>query len=309
MVNNGCGNDATHAPVGHGCGRLAAYDIIPPTVMRFNRSACELLQHPVPLSRFPTLPCPDCGLDSLRLSPGSVQLARKPHPKNPALVPRFDPEASVWEGLAKAAAFCIDLKYQQHRYVAFLVCDRCGQSVAAQGDATVAKPGTQGQLAVPDEPKLAVNFFTPALQIIPRRNNYPERIKDELARSFATFFCDPAATGNRIRTLVEVLLDEQGIDKLRQRAGRKTEPGRQERIAKIPLGERLKLFEASRPDIARMLMSIKLFGNEASHGSGVSSSDVLDAYELLNHVLEDLYVHAAARAKMAKLSASMGEKF
>jgi hypothetical protein len=55
--------------------------------------------------------------------------------------------------------------------------------------------------------------FIPSLKIIPIISEYPESIKEALESSFAHFFSDSEACGNKIRTCVEILMDDYKIAK------------------------------------------------------------------------------------------------
>jgi len=44
------------------------------------------------------------------------------------------------------------------------------------------------------------------------------------------------------------------------------------------------------PEIAIKLLALKWLGNKGSHTENMSKNDVLDAYEILDSVLDELYV-------------------
>jgi len=56
------------------------------------------------------------------------------------------------------------------------------------------------------------------------------------------------------------------------------------------LHERIELYEKKNNEIAQMLMAIKWLGNAGSHdGKRLTIKKILDAYEIVEHVLEELY--------------------
>ena len=58
----------------------------------------------------------------------------------------------------------------------------------------------------------------------------------------------------------------------------------------INLHDRIVEFEKKDPGIAKKLLAIKWLGNEGSHANTMTKNDVLDAYEILESVLDDLFV-------------------
>lgn len=124
-------------------------------------------------------------------------------------------------------------------------------------------------------------YFFPPLAIFPVSSTCPEAIAQEIKSSFRLFFCDPAASANHIRKSVENILTDKGIKRYQGNSGRRT---------LISLHNRIKIYEAKNKDIAERLFAIKWLGNAGSHSGELSKDDVLDAYEILETVLDDLYV-------------------
>ena len=54
-----------------------------------------------------------------------------------------------------------------------------------------------------------------------------------------------------------------------------------------------------------MMLSIKWIGNYGSHSFSISKSDLLDAYEMMNAILDDLYDNYAK--KLSELSRTINE--
>ncbi|MCG2787057.1 MAG: DUF4145 domain-containing protein [Anaerolineae bacterium] len=54
--------------------------------------------------------------------------------------------------------------------------------------------------------------------------------------------------------------------------------------------DRIVDFEKSKPEIAQKLFAIKWLGNDGSHSANMTKNDVLDAYEILEIILDDLFV-------------------
>lgn len=127
-------------------------------------------------------------------------------------------------------------------------------------------------------------FFTqaPVVFEIPRQT--PSEVRERIEESFRLLWCDRPACGNRIRTGVEDILTDRKITRFkRQKKGKKA------KLIRRSLHERIEEFEAKEPDLANQLMAIKWLGNAGSHPGALSDNDLLDAYEMLSHVVHQLY--------------------
>jgi len=56
-------------------------------------------------------------------------------------------------------------------------------------------------------------------------------------------------------------------------------------------------------------MAIKWLGNEAAHGGVLSRNDILDVYEVLSFVIDDIYVHRSRAARTGEISKAIESKF
>jgi len=124
-------------------------------------------------------------------------------------------------------------------------------------------------------------YFFPPLAIFPIPFACPESITTEIELSFRLFFCDSAASANHIRKSVENILTDKGIKRFQGNNGKRT---------MISVHQRIRLYETKDKDIAERLFAIKWLGNAGSHSGELYKDDVLDAYEILETVLDSLYV-------------------
>lgn len=97
-------------------------------------------------------------------------------------------------------------------------------------------------------------------------------------------WASPSSAANRLRYAVEEILDDRGI----LRSG--------------TLHARIEKFRAFSPDMAEALMAVKWIGNEGSHEDVLTTADILEGAEILEHVVVALYGDGTA-ALAAKISA------
>ena len=110
-----------------------------------------------------------------------------------------------------------------------------------------------------------------------------EEVKTRILESFSVFLSQPDSAGNKIRTCLEDLLTSQKINKIEITKKRKRE--------KLSLHKRIIKLGEQFPDLGKNILAIKWLGNSASHTSGLTIDDIFDAYEILHHVLNEIYVN------------------
>lgn len=94
---------------------------------------------------------------------------------------------------------------------------------------------------------------------------------------------------NQVRQAVEHLMDEQSVTKSLQ-------------AAFLSLHNRIGEFELKDPLNAEILLAVKWLGNSGSHAGGLTRDDVLDAFDMVELVLVNLYDTSSASI-MAKVKA------
>ncbi|WP_313491922.1 MULTISPECIES: DUF4145 domain-containing protein [Sphingobacterium] len=122
--------------------------------------------------------------------------------------------------------------------------------------------------------------YHPALKIIPMPKNAPKEIESMITGSFGLFWYDINSCGNKIRAALELLMDHVGIPKTDGKGKSMT------------LHHRLREYavqNSAKPEIGQYLEAIKWIGNAASHGGSVKKNDILDAYELLEAIMEHVF--------------------
>ena len=74
----------------------------------------------------------------------------------------------------------------------------------------------------------------------------------------------------------------------------------------LTLHQRIEIYIKSEPIIGQQLMALKWLGNTGSHGSPVNIEDLLDAFEILEHSLEEIIENKSK--KIAALATKLAQK-
>ncbi len=130
-------------------------------------------------------------------------------------------------------------------------------------------------------------------------NCLPE-IKTEIEQASSLFWTSPSSSGNRLRVAVELLMDHLKVPSTQQTSNGKVEV--------LALHKRIVLFKNGNPELGDLLLAVKWLGNFGSHGSELTQKDVLDAVELLAHVLEEIFEQKSSKLKhlAAKINSAKG---
>ena len=104
-------------------------------------------------------------------------------------------------------------------------------------------------------------------------------MRQQLYKSFAVFFCDLSAAANHVRQCAEEILTHADIDI------------RDANDHFITLNGRIKIYEGRDSENAERITALKWIGNFGSHPEEqLNKGDLFDAYDILEILLEDLYV-------------------
>lgn len=220
--------------------------------------------------------CPRCRKGLLRFVDGQFHAEERKDSKEAHRHEAWDPDwiEYVYSGLLRCAN------------------DNCGEFVANTGTGGV---GVDVVLDDDGEPEQAwgdffrPKYFEPPLRLIELPEDCPISVSEPLLESFRLFFSSPPAASNNVRTALEALLTELGVRRYNTKNGK--------RIF-LNLHSRISLLPAKYSELGELLLAIKWLGNAGSHAdSVVKIDDVMDAYELIDHVLQELYAQKAKKAK------------
>lgn len=133
------------------------------------------------------------------------------------------------------------------------------------------------------------NYFHPPLKLIDLSKNIPEEIEQKLMKSFELFFCSPSSSANHARSAVEFVLTSLGVQRYVNKNGKRI---------KLPLHQRVEKLPKKYSDYQELLMAIKWLGNSGSHSEHeMTKNDVIELYEILEHVLSELFDNKTEKLK------------
>jgi hypothetical protein len=166
-----------------------------------------------------------------------------------------------------------------------LKCSSCNETITITGYGNVEHIRYYDQVSGQHEEDLIEEFiptfFHPTLNVFRISDNCPELVKNEIIDSFKLFWFDLPSCANKVRTSLELLLNEQKVNKTIA-----TKKGRRRRLKPH---ERIVEYKKKNEQVADFLLAIKWIGNTGSHIGTLDRNDLLDAYELLDFSLSKLY--------------------
>lgn len=132
-------------------------------------------------------------------------------------------------------------------------------------------------------------FFHPHLKLISVPESAPVDVKNKLHESFQLFFSSPSAASNHVRAAIESMLNDLNVNRCRISNGKR-------RL--INLHQRIDLLPSKYEELKELLMAVKWLGNAGSHsGKDLTSDDVMDAYEIMEHILAEIYDSKSTKIK------------
>lgn len=224
----------------------------------------------------PPWPCNVCGKGTLALVKGSlvsketVQSARSHRHED------FDPD------------------WIEYVFTAWAQCTHpsCKQEFAIAGTGGVA-PQYVSEDDWGYEDYFAPKICYPMPDIFKFPVKCPDDVKEELRAAFSIFWSNKAACAGRLRVSLECLMNHIGIPKRKR--------GSNGKFSDLSLHARIDAFAKSEPAIGSQLMALKWIGNTGSHDSNVSTNDLLDSFEIMEHALAEIIGgHSARVAALAK---------
>jgi hypothetical protein len=194
-----------------------------------------------------------------------------------------------------------DPEWIEERFTKLLKCNfaNCGEIVSVSGNAGIEEDqftNEEGNWQQDYVRHYEVQSLLPAPLPIRPIAKTPGTVREPLRMAGQLLWQSPEAAANHVRQAVEHLMDHQKVQK-RVKAGGK----------KLTLHARLLEFEKKDGVNGPILRAIKWIGNDGSHQGGVSREEVLDAFDMMELALTNLFDDAAAKI-MKKVQAVIKAK-
>ncbi len=210
----------------------------------------------------PPLPCPRCGKSKLARK-GEIQR------EEPAHITRELEEQGL-QGECSEGSF-----------VALMVCKGafCGGLVTVAGDYRwdehfhTGEDGEQDSYTTYDYRIFSMRPGPPLIEVPKQLNDDAKR---HLKKAFELFWTDFASCANRLRIVVEYLLDQFNIE----RDNAKGDP--------LNLASRIEKLTKTKPELAVYLNALRWLGNAGSHDGIVDFDDLLSCFDMLEHAMVEL---------------------
>lgn len=198
-----------------------------------------------------------------------------------------------------------DVDAEWGRFKGFVRCDRqfCGEIVVVAGNYTTEfhhHYDDDSDTPVTDEAtSYRPHIMSPAPEII----QYPKKLnkdsKEHLLRSFALFWADYASCANRLRIVVENLLDQFEVERENDKGDF------------LNLASRIEKLARTKPDQADYLNALRWLGNAGSQDGDVDFNDLLSCYDMLEHAMFELFEDrdAKRRAEAKRIIAAKGKPY
>jgi hypothetical protein len=141
-----------------------------------------------------------------------------------------------------------------------------------------------------------VKSICPAPIAIKLPKTLPDNIKDAAGVASALVWTSNEAAGNQLRQVVELFLTDVGILEKTAKGGY------------IPTHDRIEEFRKTDAENGDALLAVKWLGNSSSHPGGLTRENVLDAFDIIEHVFENRYgvEKPNLKAKIAAIIAAKG---
>ncbi len=247
-----------------------------------NKALWQYLQ--IEETKDPDLTCPICNRGKLTLEKENLKYLETEESKS---LKQHDDYDFEWIG---------------YRFIAILICSNshCLEIVSTTGIGGVEfhpQIDYDGNDYSEYRAYFIPKYFEPSIKIIDTKDEYGKAINELLTESFSVFFLNSSLCANKIRQVVEQILNEFKIKKFTI--------NKQKKRVVINVTQRIHLFQSKfnqHSDIAQNLLAIKWIGNIGSHQNNVDRSQTLDAYEILQHCLDELFLNRTKAKIINKLS-------
>lgn len=169
-------------------------------------------------------------------------------------------------------------EWKAERFFILVKCIKCKEPVLCIGNVQSIE-GHDEEHGWVSWDAVVPTYFEPTVPVILIPKTCPETVRKEVLNASSLLWCSPSSAGNKIRAAVERLMDALSVPNTG------------------PLHGRIQAYASTNKDVGDKLLAIKWIGNTGSHSDNLELSDVLDAFELLEYSLEELYEGKSVRLK------------
>jgi hypothetical protein len=198
------------------------------------------------------------------------------------------------------------------RFVCLLRCTstRCGEIVAVSGKISVEPNYDDEDDDWSYEGLLEPRSMYPPPPIISLPVNVPGPVKEELELAFQFYWGDYGACATKVRTSVERLMDHFKVAKFRIAKDHK-KPNAAGKMVPLDLSTRIDKFVSATGALVHKdhLHALRVVGNLGTHKNTLTRTEMLEAFEVYEHALEELVGKKSAQINRVakKLSKQAGK--
>jgi hypothetical protein len=179
-----------------------------------------------------------------------------------------------------------------------LVCAKtgCGETVAVAGE-VIMEQQVDEEHDLNWVPTYQPAFMRPPPPIITIPSRTPADVVKELKLSFELYWVDYSVCASRLRTSLERMMDHFGVAKTRIQENK--DPNKPGKRRVLDLSARIDKWvkKIGPTEHSETLHALRTVGNLGTHSSKVTQAAMLDAYQLYELALEELFKDRGESAK------------
>ena len=178
----------------------------------------------------------------------------------------------------------------EHHFIGLMKCSssRCNQIITISGlvDKDIEHSGQDeyGNYFEKHFDSYKPLLFSPNIRYFRVTSDIPEEIKITIDLAFHHFFYDKNASANKIRTALELILNDIKAPK------KKWNNSKTKLVKFNNLHQRLENFKKTKKNISILMLANKYIGNDGSHIGNVNNVDLISAFDNLEEIVEQIYI-------------------
>lgn len=196
------------------------------------------------------------------------------------------------------------------RFIGLLRCNnhKCKEVITVSGMGSVEEDvgyGKDGERFLDYVEFYEIKWMCPIIDFFEIDENCPDGIQMVIRESFSLFWIDPSSAGNKIRKALDCIMDSVNVDATGVNAkGDAFILSLHKRIEKFGV-----IGDGKYSKLSNLLLGLKWLGNAGSHREVLSKEDILDAYDVLSCLLDEIYVREKRVAEAEKKADKLKQKY